>query len=81
MMLTRFGMAPVSAIDPVYWEDYKDHVRILCFSQTQRLTPLFMSFIDKMAKKIELEDSLLEPFRFRLERIRRRESSSHAAGR
>jgi hypothetical protein len=46
MMLTRFGMAPVSGIDPVYWEDYKDEVRILCCSQTQRLTPLFMGFID-----------------------------------
>jgi hypothetical protein len=81
MMLTRFGMAPVSGIDPVYWEDYKDEVRILCCSQTQRLPPLFMGFIDKMAKKIELEDSLLEPFRFRLEHIRRCESSSHAPGR
>jgi Acetyltransferase (GNAT) domain len=81
MMLTRFGMAPISGIDPVYWEDYKDEVRILCCSQTQRLTPLFMGFIDNMAKKIELEDSLLEPFRFRLEHIRRRESSSHAPGR
>jgi hypothetical protein len=81
MMLTGFGMAPVSGIDPVYWEDYKDEVRILCCSQTQRLTPLFMGFIDKMAKKIELEDSVLEPFRFRLEHIRRCESSSHAPGR
>jgi hypothetical protein len=31
-------------------------------------------------EKIELEDSLLEPFRFRLELIRRRESSLHAPG-
>jgi len=69
-MLTRFGMAPVSGIDPVYREDYKDEVRILCCSQIERLNPLFTGFIDKMAKKIQLGESLLEPFRIRLEHIR-----------
>jgi Acetyltransferase (GNAT) domain len=70
MLLTRVGMVPVSGIGPIYCEDYKDDVRILCCSQTQRLNHQFMGFIDKMAKKIGLDDSLLEPFRFRLERIR-----------
>jgi hypothetical protein len=50
MLLTRVGMVPDSEIGPTYSEDYKDDVRILCCSQTQRLNPQFMWFIDKMAK-------------------------------
>lgn len=80
ILLTRLGMVPVSGIGSTYCEDYKDNVRILCCSQRQRLNPQFMGFIDKMANKLGLNDTLLEPSRSRLEHIRRCASRLHAAG-
>jgi hypothetical protein len=77
-MLKRFGMAPVSGISPIYCDDYRDEVRMLYCSQTRRLSPLFQWFIDRMAKKIELDDAIFEPFRLRVELIRLRESSADA---
>ena len=79
-LLTKFGMAPVSGIDPVFYEDYDDDVRILCCSRTQRLNPQFTAFVDKMAQQVVLEECLLEPFRFRLKGVRRDEPGSHAPG-
>jgi hypothetical protein len=77
VVLTRIGLARVPGINPVNSEDYKDDVRILCCSQTQRLNPHFVGFIDEMAKKIGLDETVLEAFRLRLECIRRCEDRSN----
>jgi hypothetical protein len=55
-VLTRMGMAPVAGLEPIRSREYNDDVRILCCSQTQRLSARFAGFIDEMAKKIGLEE-------------------------
>ena len=61
-MLSKFAIAPVSGIDPVFYEDFKDDVRILCCSRTQRLNPQFIGFVDKMAQQIGMEECLWSLF-------------------
>jgi len=78
MLLTRVGMVPVSGIGPIYCEDYKDDVHILCCSKTQQLNLQFIGLIDKMEKEIRLDDSLLESFRVRWEHARRSSNSLQA---
>ena len=59
-------MAPVPGLEPINCAEFNDHVRILCCSQTQRLSARFAGIIDEMAKKIGLEEIFSEPVGLRM---------------